>query len=150
MTPDVNVLVAASRGDHAHHGPAVEWLNGALERCLSGGTLRLLPLVVASFLRIVTHPKIFSEPTPIDVAVQYIDALLAIPGVDMPSIGAEWPFLRQICLEKQLKGNSLPDAWLASAVTYLGDHLVTFDADFKKLLRHDKVTLLVSEESRST
>jgi uncharacterized protein len=29
MTPDVNVLVAASRSDHPHHGPALTWLDAA-------------------------------------------------------------------------------------------------------------------------
>ncbi len=29
MTPDVNVLVAASRQDHPHHGPALRWLETA-------------------------------------------------------------------------------------------------------------------------
>jgi len=142
MTPDVNVLVAASRSDHPHHAVANEWLNDALERCASGASFKLLPLVVASFLRLVTHPKIFRQPTPIQDAVAFIDALLAIPGVDMPSVGAEWPSLRQLCLDRQLKANSLPDAWLAAAVMHMGEHLVTFDADFRKLLRQERVTLL--------
>lgn len=29
MTPDVNVLVAASRSDHPHHAIAREWLEAA-------------------------------------------------------------------------------------------------------------------------
>lgn len=143
MTPDVNVLVAASRSDHTHHTVAAAWLDEAIRQCATGGTLRLVPLVVASFLRLVTHPKIFNEPTPIEAAVKYLDALLAIPGVVMPALGAEWPALRQLALGKKLAGNSLPDAWLAAVVTHLGDHLVTFDADFKQLLRHDSMTLLL-------
>ena len=110
--------------------------------CASGASFKLLPLVVASFLRLVTHPKIFKHPTPISDAVNFVDALLAIPGVDMPLVGAEWPSLRQLCLDKQLKANSLPDAWLAATVVHMGEHLVTFDADFRKLLRPERVTLL--------
>ena len=55
---------------------------------------------------------------------------------------AEWPLLRQLCLDKKLKANDLPDAWLAAAVLHLGEHLVTFDADFRKLLRRERVTVL--------
>lgn len=107
--------------------------------------MKLLPLVVASFLRLVTHPKIFRQPTPIGDAVDFVDALLGIPGVDMPAVGAEWPSLRQLCLDKQLKANSLPDAWLAAVVTHMGEHLVTFDADFGKLLRKERVTFLSAQ-----
>jgi len=74
----------------------------------------------------------------------FLDALLAVPGVEMPALGAEWPMLRQLCLEKTLAANAIPDAWLAAAVIQLGEHLVTFDADFKKLLRRMQVAVLIS------
>ena len=41
-----------------------------------------------------------------------------------------------------LGGNDLPDAWLAAAVEQLGEHLVSFDRDFKKLLGRARFTLL--------
>ena len=144
MTPDVNVLIAASRSDHPHHKIAFSVLTKAVAACANGATLRLMPMVVASFLRLVTNPKIFVQPTPVDDASRFIDALVAVPGVEMPSLGAEWPIFRQLCLEKQLAANDTPDAWLAAAVTQLGEHLVTFDADFKKLLRRTLVTVLSS------
>ncbi len=50
--------------------------------------------------------------------------------------------LRQLCIDKNLTANDIPDAWLAVAVIQLGEHLVTFDADFKKLLRRAQVTVL--------
>lgn len=142
MTPDVNVLVAASRVDHPHHTVAYACLDEALAACPDGGTLRLMPMVVASFLRLVTHPKIFVEPTPINEAVAFVDALLAVPGVEMPALGSEWPLLRELCMETTLAANDIPDAWLAAAVSQVGEHLVTFDSDFKRLLRRTQVTVL--------
>jgi predicted nucleic acid-binding protein len=50
--------------------------------------------------------------------------------------------LRQLCLDKQLVGNGLPDAWLAAAVEQQGEHLVSFDRDFRKLLGRARFTLL--------
>jgi hypothetical protein len=50
--------------------------------------------------------------------------------------------LRQLCLDKQLTGNDLPDAWLSAAVVHRGEHLVTFDRDFRKLLAGHQLTLL--------
>lgn len=142
MTPDVNVLVAASRTDHPHHKAAYACINTALDACADGASLNLMPMVVASFLRLVTNSKIFVRPTPIEDALAFVDALLTVPGVRMPALGAEWPMLRQLCVERGLAANAIPDAWLAAAVLQLGEHLVTFDADFKKLLRRNQVTVL--------
>lgn len=142
MTPDVNVLVAASRSDHPHHAVARTWLEGALAAAESGAAFTLMPMVVASVLRLVTSPKIFMQPTPIADAVDFIDAILAMPGARLAPLGPEWPKLRQLCIDKQLGGNDLPDAWLAAAVDQLGEHLVSFDRDFKKLLGRARFTLL--------
>jgi toxin-antitoxin system PIN domain toxin len=142
MTPDVNVLVAASRGDHPHHAVARAWLEQALEVAASGASFTLMPMVLASFLRLVTSPKIFQRPTPIIEAVEFVDALLAVPGVQLAPLGPEWPRLRQLCLDKQLSGNDLPDAWLAAAALHLGEHLVSFDRDFRKLVGRSQFTLL--------
>lgn len=142
MTPDVNVLVAAFRADHPHHAVARGWLDDALDRALGGAAFTVMPMVIASFLRLVTSPKIFVMPTPIADAVAFVDALLAVQGVHMGTLAAEWPKLRTLCLAKQLQGNDLPDAWLASAVDHCGEHLVSFDRDFRKLLSRGRFTLL--------
>jgi toxin-antitoxin system PIN domain toxin len=143
MTPDVNVLIAASRSDHPHHKRALAWLNEAIAACADGASVRLMPMVVASYLRLVTNSKIFVRPTPVEDAMEFLDTLFAMPGVEMPSLGAEWPMLRQLCVEKNLTANDIPDAWLAAAVIQLGEHLVTFDTGFKKLLRRTQVTVLI-------
>jgi hypothetical protein len=143
MTPDVNILVAASRSDHPHHNTAYAYLEEAITACSEGAILRLLPMVVSSFLRLVTNPRIFVYPTPLADAMEFLDALIAVPGVDMPSLGAEWPIFRQLCVEKNLTANDIPDAWLAAAVIHLAEHLVTFDADFKRLLLRSQVTILM-------
>lgn len=145
MTPDVNVLVAASRTDHPHHRVARSWLEDAASTAASGGTLLLMPMVLASFLRLVSSPKIFRDPTPVEDALAFVDALLAAQGVHLASLGPEWPRLRQLCIEKQLNGNAVPDAWLAAATIHLGEHLVSFDRDFKKLLGRSQVTLLEAD-----
>ena len=145
MTPDVNVLVAASRTDHPHHEVARAWLEQSLGASATGAAYTLMPMVLASFLRLVTSPKIFQSPTPVEDAVAFLDALLAAPGVELALLGPEWSKLRQLCLEKNLGGNDIPDAWLASAVAQLGEHLVTFDRDFKRLLTRSQFTLLVAD-----
>jgi toxin-antitoxin system PIN domain toxin len=142
MTPDVNVLVAASRSDHPHHAVAYDWLERAIGVAGTGAALTLMPMVLASFLRLVTSPKVFQLATPVEDAVAFIDALMASPGVHVAPLGPEWAKLRQLCLDKQLGGNDLPDAWLSAAVIHLGEHLVSFDRDFRKLLARSQFTLL--------
>ena len=145
MTPDVNVLIAASRSDHPYHSTAYGCLNDAIAACADGASLKLMPMVAASFLRLVTNPKIFVHPTPIKDAVGFLDALLLVPGVEMPPLNSEWPMFRELCVAKMLAANDIPDAWLAAAVIQLGEHLFTFDADFRKLLGRTQVTILVAD-----
>lgn len=145
MTPDVNVLVAASRSDHPHHLVARAWLEQAVSASAAGALFTLMPMVVASYLRLVTSAKIFNMPTPLTDALGFVDALLAAPGVQWARLGAEWPVLRRLCVDKGLSGNDLPDAWLAAATLHCGEHLATFDRDFKKLLGRSQVTLLVPQ-----
>ena len=142
MTPDVNVLVAAYRADHPHHTTARTWLEQALTQAASGATFSVMPMVTASFLRLVTSPKIFQQPTPIADAVLFVDVMLAATGVRQTTAGAEWPRMRSLCLEQQLSGNDLPDTWLAACVMHHGEHLVTFDRDFRKLLPRGQLTVL--------
>lgn len=145
MTPDVNVLVAAARSDHPHHAVARGWLEETLAGADTGTTCTLMPMVIASFLRLVTSPKIFKRPTPIDEAIGFVDAVLLLPGVQLAELGPEWKRLRQLCLDKQLSGNDLPDAWLVAAVAQRGEHLVSFDRDFRKLLGRTQFTLLAGD-----
>ena len=142
MTPDVNLLVAASRSDHPHHAAARQWLSTSLAAAGAGAAVTLMPMVVASFLRLVTSPKIFKVPASIDEAMQFVDAVLEQPAVRMANLGPEWPVLRQLCLDKKPAGNALPDAWLAAATLQLVEHLVTFDRDFRKLLPRSRLTVL--------
>lgn len=142
MTPDVNVLIAASRSDHPHHAEALAWLEEALAACAGGGRFSVLPMVAAGFLRLATHPRVFTEPTPTPAALAFVQAILEAPGVELLGLGPEWPDLVDLCQEYDLHGNDVPDAWIAAAVRARHEHLVTFDRDFRRLLKPSALTLL--------
>jgi toxin-antitoxin system PIN domain toxin len=145
VTADLNVLVAAFRTDHPHHRPAYAWLAQARRDCAQGSeSLTLLPMVAVGFLRLVTNPRVFSEPDAVEDAIAFIDALLDSPGVDLRDCGREWPLLRDKLLTLGLRGNLVTDAWIAATVETLGEHLVTFDHDFERLLPARDFTLLPS------
>ena len=92
-------------------------------------------------LRLVTSPRSFVQPTPTASDVAFLDAILAMPGVRLAPLGPEWPQLRQLCLDRPLAGDDLPEAGLASAVRQQAEPLVRFDRDFRKLLPRSQFTL---------
>ena len=84
------------------------WLEQAVTNARHGTALKLQPMVIARFLRLVTHPKTFIHPTPMTEALRFIDALLTPPGVELPTLGAEWPVLRKLWAEKHLLPMTCP------------------------------------------
>jgi uncharacterized protein len=152
MTPDVNVLIAAFREEHVHHLKARDWL---LQACAQsavmrvstgqpGKPLRLITPVMASFMRLVTNARVFAIPTQTHQAVEFLDALLDCPGIAILETSSEWPVLRQLCLEKNLSANAIPDALIAATVVQNNEVLATFDRDFLSLLPAHQLELLVS------
>lgn len=142
MTPDVNVLVASSRSDHPHHTVARAWMEDALAACAHGGRFTLLPMVAAGFLRVVTHPRVFTRPTPASQALEYLRAITSVPGVELQELGAEWSTVERICEEYDVKGNDIPDAWIAAATRYSNERLATFDRGFRRFLEPRELTVL--------
>ncbi len=152
MTPDVNVLIAAFRDEHLHHLKARDWILAACAQSAatgfgavpSGGTLRLITHVMASFLRLVTNARVFAKPTQTPQAIAFLDAVLASPGVAILDTSSNWPVLRKLCLEKNLSANAIPDAMIAAAVVQNKEVLATFDRDFLRLLPPHQLQLLVN------
>ncbi|TAK55008.1 MAG: PIN domain-containing protein [Gammaproteobacteria bacterium] len=142
MTPDINVLLAAAVVEHPLHRAAHGWLEAAVNGCGTGGRIELLPMVVAGFLRLVTHPRVIVKPLPVKAAIAWVDELLDIAGVEMPEVCREWPIMKRLCTEGRLAADAVPDAWIAAAVIATGGHLVTFDRGFRRLLGRGQLTLL--------
>ena len=51
---------------------AIRWLEDSLDACALGQELALLPMVAAGFLRLVTQPRVFVEPTPLEAAQEFL------------------------------------------------------------------------------
>ena len=138
VLPDVNLLVAASRADHAHHALASETLAAAL-----GKPLELLPVVLAGVLRLVTNARVFVQPTPLAQALTFLDALTAQQNASVTELGAtDWRICRQLCEDHQLKANDVPDALIAAAALTRGAQVLTFDRGFARLLPKRNLILL--------
>ena len=144
MILDVNVLVAAHHPTHQHHATAAQWI---LQRLSSGQNTPEAPLtlampVISGFLRLVTHPKIFADPSSSAQAVEFIDWLLEDVNTRLIGQTTEWQHFRNLILSRKLYSNDIPDAWLASLALSLGEPFVTFDKGFRQLLPKSLLVIL--------
>jgi len=125
---DVNILVYAHRRESPNHDGYRMWLDQA-----RGGVEPLgVPAVVLSgFLRVVTHPRVFKEPTPLDLALEFVEALRSSPAV-VPVVPAErhWQIFTGLCRQLDARGNTVPDAFLAAIAIEQGATWVSADRGF--------------------
>ena len=130
LLPDVNVLVYAHREDAGAHVAHRQWLQQLLNGDEAYG---LASIVLSGFLRIVTHPKVFMKPTPL------VDALAFAAQLREPSTcvavepgSRHWDIFRRLCIDSDVRGNLVPDAYLAALAIESGCELVTTDRDFSR------------------
>lgn len=127
---DVNVLVGAYRADAPHHEELVAWLEHAVNE---PAPLGMTDAVLAGFVRIVTHPRIFAVPTPIDLALRQATELRESPGVLVVQPGSSaWSIFASLCTTANAKGNLAADAIHAATAIEAGATWVTLDRDFAR------------------
>jgi toxin-antitoxin system PIN domain toxin len=125
---DVNILVYAFRQDSPNHLAFRRWLE---EMIAAGISFGLCDPVLSGFLRIVTHPRIFAPPTPLDAALDFAEALRAQPNsVLIAPGGRHWAIFTALCRDAGAPGNWIPDAYLAALAIESGCELITTDRDF--------------------
>lgn len=130
ILPDVNVLVYAHRRDSPRHAEYRAWLEDELSGPAAFG---LSDLVLSGFLRIVTHPRVFADPTPLDDALEFVDVLRdrenRVPIAPGPR---HWSIFRELCETAGVRGNLVPDAYLAALAIEAGAEFITTDRDFTR------------------
>ena len=109
---DVNILVYAHREDAPSHAAFLRWLEAALDGAEPVG---VSDLVLAGFLRIVTHPRVFAPPTPLADALTFAHQVRDHHGVRTVRPGPDhWRLFVTLCREGNAKGNLVPDAYHAA------------------------------------
>jgi toxin-antitoxin system PIN domain toxin len=127
---DVNVLVYAHREDSAHHAACHAWLLYTLKADHAFG---VSDSVLASVVRIVTHPRIFKQPTRIDVALAFVAAIRSQPHAVIVAPGPRhWEIFTRLCREADARGNLVADAYLAALAIECGGEWITTDGDFAR------------------
>ncbi len=126
--PDVNVLIYAHREDAPEHDRYAAWLRTMTE---ADEPFAVAEVALAGFLRIVTNPRIFDPPTPMETAIAFCQRLVDWPRAVMlgPS-RRHWEIFIGLCARVQ--GPLVTDAYLAALAMEHGCELVTTDGDFAR------------------
>ena len=127
---DVNVLVGAMREDAPSHDRMKAYVEGLRRAPEPFG---LSEYVLASTVRVLTHPRIFLPPTPLKRALAFVSALRESRNALMVSPGPRhWEIFTELLGSSGATGNLVPDAWLAALAIEHGCEWISDDADFAR------------------
>lgn len=128
---DTNILVYAHRKDSPWHEAA---RLRVAELAEGRGAWAIPCPCLHEFLGIVTHPRIFANPTPIELARSQVDAWLDSPGlVLLAETGGYWARLRALLETGRVSGPQVHDARIAALCLHHGiARLWTADRDFSR------------------
>ena len=127
---DVNVLVYAHRADALNHSRYRQWLESVINIDAAYG---MSDLILSGFLRIVTHPRVFHEPTPLDKAFAFTTEVRDRPNCVLIRPGERhWEIFERLCRESGAKGNLISDAFFAALAIESGSVWITTDRDYTR------------------
>jgi toxin-antitoxin system PIN domain toxin len=130
ILPDVNVLVYAFRSDVEHHDEHRIWLEGVVNGETAYG---MSPQVLASVIRLATHPRIFAHPSRLTEVLAFVSVLLDQPHCQIIEPGRRhWDIFTRLCQSANAYGNLIQDAWLAALAIESGCEWITNDRDYSR------------------
>ena len=128
---DTNLLVYAHREDSPWHDSAATRIRELAEHRAPWA----IPWpCVHEFLAIVTHPRIFAPPSPLEVALDQVEAWIEAPSlVLLAEAEGYWLCLRAALVEGRIAGPLVHDARVAALCQLHGvRELWTADRDFSR------------------
>ncbi len=126
---DTNILVYAHRADSEWHPRAAACVGGLAEARAEWA----IPWpCLHEFLAVVTHPRIYAPPTPVEAAVDQVEAWLESPSLVVLGESARyWQHLRKVLPAARAVGPRIHDARIAALCLLHGvSQLWTADRDF--------------------
>jgi len=91
------------------------------------------PQVLASVVRICSHPRIFVQPSDVEELLEYCGLLVSQPNA-MPIVpgGRHWAIFGKLCVDAKATGNRVQDAWNAALAIETGCEWITTDRDYAR------------------
>jgi uncharacterized protein len=130
ILPDANVLIYAFRTDSEDHQRYKQWLESVVNGPAAYG---IAPQVLASVVRITTHPRIFRRPSSQADVFDFCRMLLELPNatVTVPR-ERHWRIFEELCVSAKATGNLAQDAWFAALAIESGCEWITTDRDYAR------------------
>ena len=128
---DTNLLVYAHRVDNPFHTAAAS----LVRQLADGKSPWAIPWpCLHEFYSVVTNPRIYFVPTPVDVTIRQVDFWLESPGLQLLSeTPAHWPHLRELLGKGKVQGAMVHDARIAALCLAHGvRELWSADRDFNR------------------
>lgn len=127
---DVNVLIYAHREDAPDHPRFRAWIQNVIA---SPEAFGISDLVLSGFLRVVTHPRIFSPPTPLPRALEFCNFLREQRNsVSITPGERHWAIFTDLCSRARAAGNLVADAYFAALAIESGSEWITTDRDYSR------------------
>jgi uncharacterized protein len=127
---DVNVLIYGFRKDGPEYGRYCPWMTDLIAGDRAFG---VPDVVLSGFLRIVTDPRIFRSPTPIDEGLQFAEKLRESPSfVPIAPGPRHWGIFAGLCRTTGVRGNLVPHAYLAALAIESGSEWISTDRDYAR------------------
>lgn len=128
ILPDANLLLYAYDQSSPFHSKAAAWFQHIMSR---PGPVILLPAVVFGFVRISTHPRIFTSPLSVAEASAHVRSWLGRKQVRLHDMLLEDVNAALSLLESAgTAGNLTTDAQIAAVALRLDAEVHTADLDF--------------------
>ncbi len=130
ILPDVNVLIYAFRSDSPHHAICKSWLDDVV---MGEARFGISPLALSAVIRITTGRGAFGQPSSLSEALAYCNNLLRQPLCEVVEPGERhWTIFQRLCLETDMRGPRVTDAWFAALAIEHGCTWVTYDRDYAR------------------
>jgi uncharacterized protein len=127
---DVNILVQVQREDADRHAAVRVWLEKEMRKPPG---VSVSDLALSGCLRIITHPRIFNEPTPLERALEFVRDFRSRDEVRLLAPGPRhWEIFTELCRHGEARGNQIPDAYHAALAMEFGCTWLTMDRGFAR------------------
>jgi toxin-antitoxin system PIN domain toxin len=90
-------------------------------------------LVLSGFLRVVTHPRVFQDPSPLNLALDFVAQIRTRPNCVLLAPGdRHWDIFNGLVRSTGARGNLIPDAYFAALAIEHGADWITTDRDYAR------------------